>query len=187
MANDKTEKFYLLGIGKEMKIRFNAVYPRSKRLRAFISIPNVPNVPNFQDFSHNIWGSFIFASVIFLLAHLSRSWFVTVDPPGKINNFGSTTVISSGRSLFVFLQCKYQPLSENKRAFLVPASTGCSMVVRLWSQPITAQKCVVVFDGSLALQVIDTCSGLETIVIAKLLVESFNEKRNNGDACYKCC
>ena len=80
-----------------------------------------------------------------------------------------------------------QSLSENKRGFLVPASTGSCMVARLWSQPITAQPFVVVLDGSLALQVINTCSGLETIVIDKLFLESFIEKRNNNDAFYRCC
>ena len=129
----------------------------------------------FSDFSHNNWGSFNSASVIFLLALLSQSWFAAVDPPGKINNFGSTTVISSRRSLLVFSQFNYQPLSENKRLFLVPASTGSCMAAPLGSQPITAQKCAVVLDGSLTLQGIDTCSGLETIVIDKPLIESFNE------------
>lgn len=53
--------------------------------------------------------------------------------------------------------------------------------------PITVQKNVVVFDGSLALQVIVTCYGLETMVIDKPLAESSIEKRNNSDICYKCC
>ena len=61
------------------------------------------------------------------------------------------------------------------------------MAAPLGSQPITAQKCAVVLDGSLTLQGIDTCSGLETIVIDKPLIESFNEKRNNSDVFYKCC
>ena len=51
MASGKTEKFYLLGIGKDMRRRFIAVNLRLKLLSAFISISNVLN---FHDFSHNI-------------------------------------------------------------------------------------------------------------------------------------
>ena len=51
MGNDKTEKFFLLGITKEMRTGFNAVNMRSILLSAFISIPKILN---FQDFSHNI-------------------------------------------------------------------------------------------------------------------------------------
>ena len=78
-------------------------------------------------------------------------------------------------------QFKHQPLSETKRAVLVPVSAGSCMAAPLGSQPITAYKCVVVLDGSLAPQGIDTCSGLEP------LIEPFNEKRNNSDVFYKCC
>ena len=95
--------------------------------------------------------------------------------------------MSSGQSLIVFWQFQHQSLSENKRAFLVPVSAGSCMAAPLGWQPITAQKCAVVLDGSLAPQGIDTCSGLETIVIDKPLIEPFNEKRNNSDVFYKCC
>lgn len=98
MANGKTKKFYLHGIGKEMRRRFIAVNLRLKLLVLLFQFER----SQFSRFFTMFEDLFVCVSrLLFLLSHLSRSRFATVDPSGKINSFESSIVIS-GRSLLVF-------------------------------------------------------------------------------------